>query len=344
MKALINLSAVILISSILTACIGETKTTTTVAATTTPTTTTTPATTVDTGVTLNLKSSIYQAFRSYSGLPSGTLTLTTDTEGTKVYGKYSVTTSGQTVSTGTVSGSTSKLTLVSSELALESPDKACKEKLSTCCKENLSIYPLSTTSDSSKVLIYGEDCNGQAIIVTERIKKVTGLSLSSVLVKSSIYVQNNVDMTLSVKSADNVTFLGTLSFFNNNEEFSKLAETPGEPTATAKATVVGFSTYSSSDTVRPVNQGGTDVRFKVTNFIGHLFSPVDVLTFPDYDPKKKAPHTYIRFKSAPVVATGGYNIDKFNVYITDTYPLTQSILLGNHPKDWLQAITPYIPL
>jgi hypothetical protein len=58
-----------------------------------------------------------------------------------------------------------------------------------------------------------------------------------------------------------------------------------------------------------------DVLFNVTNFSGHLFSPVDVITFP-------VDSTFIHLKE-------GTGINKFIVYITDTYPLTQSILLGD---------------
>ncbi|MDD2732933.1 MAG: hypothetical protein PHF56_03250 [Desulfuromonadaceae bacterium] len=322
MKAFINLIAVVVFSFILTACVGDSSANKTATVPVSPSATTPE----DLTQKINLKAAIYQTFSSHPGFPSGKLTLTTDSVGTEVYGKYSVIKNGTLVSYGSVSGSTSKLFLFSS--------------YTTNCKEKLSIYPLSATKDSTKIQIFGEDCSGQPIIATEYIKKVNGLSsiISTVIAKTLIFVGNNVDMTISASSADNVTFLGTLSLNNENLELLSFNNT-STARRTGTATVVGFSTYSSSNSniVRPVNNGGNYVQLKVTNFSGHLFSPADVLTFPD---NVTAPQTYIRLKPA----SAGYEIDKFNVYVTDTFPLTQSILLGNNPSDILTTTTPYNPL
>jgi hypothetical protein len=327
MKAFTNRMAVVILPFILTACVGSSTTNQTATGTGTSTSTGT-GTGTSTGpipLKLNMNKSIYQTFGNYSGLglPSGRLTITTDSEGTDVYGKYSVVKDGALVSVGTVSGSSSKLFLFSSN---------------TSCKENLSLYPIrlsSATDDRTKVSIQGENCSGQSIVATEYIKKVNVLpsSLAAIAANIRVFVGNNVDMTISASSADNVTFLGTLSLNNANTEISPLV---GAERKTATATVVGFSTYSSSNSniVRLVTNGGNYVQFKVTNFSGHLFSPTDALTFPE---NVAAPQTYIRVKPA----TAGYEIDKLNVYVTD---LTQSILLGNNPSDILTTLTPYTPL
>ena len=294
MKTFINLMAVAAFSIMLSACVGDSTTNKTA---TTPNST---PTSTDIARKLNMSSAIYQAFRNYSGLPSGTLTLTTDSVGTEVSGKYSVIDyksipEGKLVSAGTVSGSTSKLLLVNTYPG---------------CKENMSIYPSSVTNDSTQVIIYGQDCSGKSIVAIENIKKVSG---SLVVANTSIAKQPHiVDMTISASSADNVTFLGTLTLNNSPLKLS------------GKATVVGYNSDSRSNAV-PFE---ADVRFNVTNFSGHLFSPVDVLTFPDDS-------TYIHLKEK----TG---IDRFIVNITDTYPLTQSILLGelDTPSTTIYNFTP----
>lgn len=272
--------AVVVLSFILTACIGSSTTNQTAIIPE-------PPPPIDLARKLNMSSAIYQAFRNYSGLPSGTLTLTTDSVGTEVFGKYSVidyksNRGGILVSAGTVTGSTSKLLLVNTY---------------SSCKENMSIYPSSVINDTTQVIIYGQDCSGKSIVAIENIKKVPG---SLVVANTSLSKQPHiVDMTISASSADNVTFLGTLTLNNAPLKLS------------GKATAVGYSTDSRSNAV-PFE---ADVRFNVTNFSGHLFSPVDVLTFPDDS-------TYIHLKE-------GSGIDKFIVNITDTYPSIQSILLGD---------------
>ena len=307
--------AVVVCSFIISACVGSSNSNT---ATTTPVTPSTPS--ADIARKINMRSAIYQTFTSSTSPSpnplSNTLTLTTDSVGTEVFGKYSVTKKedGTLISAGTVSGSTSKLYLFSS--------------YTTNCKEKLSIYPLDATNASTKVSIQGEDCNGNSIVAIDNIRKVTGSR-----VVANTLVSNIVDISISAFSADNVTFLGTLNL--NNAYLPALDSST--PRRTATATVVGFSTYSSSNSniVRLVNDGGSYVQLKVTNFSGHLFSPVDVLTFSD---NLTTPQTYIRFDKATV----GY-VDRFIFYPTDTFPLTQSILLGNNPSDTVTTTIPYIP-
>lgn len=327
MKAFTKLMAMMILPFILTACIGSSSTSTT--ATTPPP----PPISEDLTQKINMRAAIYQTYSSHPGFTSGKLTLTTDSVDTDVYGKYSVIKDGILVSSGTVSGTTKKLFLFSS--------------YTSNCKESLSIYPLSSTSNSTKVQIYGKNCSGESIVATEYIKKVNTLPnvLPTVTAKTRVSGQNNVDMTVSASTADNVTFLGMLSLNNENIELVKLDKTnssyapwfsaySSSSRKTAIATVVGFSTYSSNNTVRSAKDGVNYVQLKVTNFSGHLFSKEDVLTFPE---NVAASQTYIRFKQA----TTGYEIDRFNVYISD---LTQSILFGNNPSDELTStLIPYSP-
>ncbi len=315
--------AVVVCSFIISACVGSSNSNSVAA---TPGTPNTPS--ADIARKINMRSAIYQTFTSSTSPISSpllnTLTLTTDSVGTDVFGKYSVIKKdGTLVSAGTVSGTTSKLLLFSN--------------YSVCKKENMSLYPIGATNNSTQVMIYGEDCNGKSIVAIDNIRKVTGSPVVATALSNNMPLI--VDMNISAFSADNLTFLGTLNL--NNAYLPALDS--GTPRRTATATVVGISTSrvgtSSSNTVSSVYNGeNTEIPFKVTNFSGHLFSPVDVLTFPDYspDPLLSPPHTYIHFN--------GSVIDEFIVYITDTFPLTQSILLGNNPSDTITTTTPYIPL
>ena len=129
MKSICKLIVVSILSCMLSACLGEVSSTSTTSPTPLP----------DTGPTIDMKSAIYQI----TDFPSGTLTVTTDTVGSTVYGKYSVIKNGNLVSSGTVEGTTSKLLL--------------NKPQPTSCKEDYVIDPLSVTAAQTEVSITGSD-------------------------------------------------------------------------------------------------------------------------------------------------------------------------------------------
>jgi hypothetical protein len=153
-------------------------------------------------------------------------------------------------------------------------------------------------------------------------------------------------MTITVSSADNVNFLGTLLFTNE-----KLPPLSSISPVTANATVVGSIT-DSSDKIILINNGGTDltrsIRFKVTNFAGHFLRATDILTFTEDPVKYPAAYTFISLSLGGTGSpyAGQYYVDAFNVHIIDSEPPAISMELGKNPSDalTLKTIIPYSPL
>lgn len=259
-------------------------------------------------------------------LPSGKLTITTDSENGKVTGAYSVTTSsGSMVSVGSVSGNNTRLTL-------SSYDTGCI----------MTLIPRNTTIDSADISIISQSCQMENISeTTVRLNRaVKTASLSATL---STFGSKEV-ISIDTMSADNINFLGALSLRNNTNVAKPIISTAtftGSYTNTA-----GFPRSNAGVIVRQISAGDGGFSFVINNVSGHFFSADDNLILYE-GVARIAPETVI--VGDPSTATGRYKLTDVHLTLsyTDLTSTSQVRTLGSDSSSGdytLQMATFYSPL
>lgn len=211
---------------------------------------------IDNSPKLNMKASIYTAL-----LPSGNiLTLTTDQSGTSVRGAYTIKSpTGTIISSGRVENLVTNISLIG---FTNSP----------CPTEAISITPdnrtINATLDSVTAQITGSSCS--ETLPTTRLLEKTNPLPASALMSSRADISSNQILEVSVKSGDNVNFVGHVTLTNTLLSISATGTIVGTVTTTSSAPASGGIVTRIDD---PSAYGFAFT--STTNFSGHFFDSSD---------------------------------------------------------------------
>jgi hypothetical protein len=138
----------------------------------------------------------------------------------------------------------------------------------------MTLAPSNTTADSADLTITGQNCAGTGISGTTTMRRVNAIATPKIASSVVVDAATAQEIAISVSSADNINFTGTMTLTN-----------PGL-SSPATATIVGINTNRATSgpnpslgvIIQPVTAGGDGIAFDVKNQRGHFISATDNMT------------------------------------------------------------------